>query len=255
VEHIRDLLEDLKQRGMITLRNGRYTLSGRGNIPFADDPALRIVCLDIEQTVIPDNLTPGSDTARSLAKKAMLQRSQDFAASSGTYLLACRLQWDAVERDEPGATLEDLRWYMASYASAIAGKLSQVNRDYASARPYYLAFFYLVQEDDTLWSRMRGLINPMLAYYWSNTGRELDINVSSWNLSMSSPAQIAVFAATHPNPDLRKLWHKVTADLAEVNPGVLHRIANQLTLNRTDNPENPRVAESIESILSEVQPA
>ncbi len=255
VEHIRDLLEDLKQRGMITLRNGRYTLSGRGNIPFADDPALRILCLDIEQTVIPDNLTPGSDTARSLAKKAMLQRSQDFAASSGTYLLACRLQWDAVERDEPGATLEDLRWYMASYASAIAGKLSQVNRDYASARPYYLAFFYLVQEDDTLWSRMRGLINPMLAYYWSNTGRELDINVSSWNLSMSSPAQIAVFAATHPNPDLRKLWHKVTADLAEVNPGVLHRIANQLTLNRTDNPENPRVAESIESILSEVQPA
>ena len=72
-----------------------------------------------------------------------------------------------------------------------------------------------------LWGRMRGLINPMLAYYWSNTGRELDINVSAWNLSMSSPAQIAVYAATHPNPDLRKLWHKVTADLAEINPGVL----------------------------------
>ena len=201
---------------------------------------------------MPDNVQPGVESARSLAKKAMVQRSQDFAASSSTYLLACRLQWDAVERGERGATLEDLRWYMASYASAIAGKLSQVNRDYAGARPYYLAFFSLVQEDDPLWGRMRGLINPMLAYYWSNTGRELDINVSTWNLSMSSPAQIAVYAATHPNADLRKLWYKVTVDLAEINPGVLRRIANQLMLNRTDHPENARVAEQIEAILDEV---
>ncbi len=255
VEYIQFLLDDLKLRGQITYRNGRYALPGRGNIPFADEPALRILGRDIEQAIIPDNLPPGVETARSLAKKAMVQRSQDFAASSTTYLLACRLQWDAIERDEPGATLEDLRWYMASYASAIAGKLSQVNRDYTGARPYYLAFFSLVQEDDPLWGRMRGLINPMLAYFWSNTGRELDINVSSWNLSMSSPAQIAVYAATHPSPDLRKLWNKVTADLAEINPGVLRRIANQLMLNRSDHPENTRVAEQIEAILAEHQPA
>jgi hypothetical protein len=144
---------------------------------------------------------------------------------------------------------------MASYASANAGKLSQVNRDYASARPYYLAFFTLVQEDDSLWSRMRGLINPMLSYYWSNTGRELDINVNAWNLNMSSPAQIAVLAATHPNPDLRKLWHKVTVDLAQVNPGLLRRISNQLMLSRSDYPENGRVAEQIEDILASVGPA
>jgi len=152
---------------------------------------------------------------------------------------------------EPGAQLEDLRWYMASYASAIAGKLSQVNRDYAGARPYYLAFFALVQEDDPLWGRMRGLINPMLAYYWSNTGRELDINVSAWNLSMSSPAQIAVYAATHPSAELRRLWHKVTLDLAQINPSVLRRIANQLMLSRAEFPENARVADQIEAILEE----
>jgi uncharacterized LabA/DUF88 family protein len=251
VDYIQYLLDDLKHRGLITYKNRRYSLPGRGNIPFADDPALRILSRDIEQAVIPDNLAPGAESARALAKKAMVQRSQDFAASSNTYLLACRLQWDAVEEDEPGASLEDLRWYMASYASAIAGKLSQVNRDYASARPYYLAFFSLVQEDDPLWGRMRGLINPMLAYYWSNTARELDINVSAWNLSMSSPAQIAVYAATHPNPDLRKLWHKTTVDLAEINPGVLRRIANQLMLNRSDFPENARAAEQIENILAE----
>jgi uncharacterized LabA/DUF88 family protein len=251
-DYIQSLLDDLTNRGMIITRNKRYALPGSGNIPFADDPALRILCRDIEQVAIPDVVHPGADAARTLAKKAMVQRSQDFAASSNTYLLACRLEWDALELGEPGATLEDLRWYMASYASAIAGKLSQVNRDYAGARPYYLAFFALVQEDDPLWGRMRGLINPMLAYYWSNTGRELDINVSAWNLSMSSPSQIAVYAATHPSAELRRLWYRVTSDLAQINPSVLRRIANQLMLNRAEFPENARVAEQIEAILEEV---
>ena len=253
-ETIQSLLDDLKTRGLIVKKNKRYTLPGRGNIPFADEPALRILARDIEDVQLPDNVLPGVESARSLSKKAMLQRSQDFAASSTTYLLACRVQWDAVEKGEEGATLEDLRWYLASYASAIAGKLSQVNRDYAGARPYYLAFFSLVREDDPLWGRMRGLINPMLAYYWSNTGRELDINVSTWNLSLASPAQIAVNAATHPNPDLRKLWVKITSDLAEINPEVLRRIASQLMLNKSDHPENARVAQQIETILDEVQP-
>jgi hypothetical protein len=187
-----------------------------------------------------------------LAKKAMLQRSQDFAASGQSYLTACKLQWDAVEKGELGATLEDLRWFMASYASAMAGKLSQVNRDYSGARPYYLAFFALVQEDDPLWSRMRGLINPMLAYYWANAARELELNVSSWNQSMSSPAQIAINAALHPNPDLRRLWQKITAELAEVNPSLLRRIANQISLSRAEDPDSARVAEQIESILENV---
>lgn len=248
-EYIEHLLLDLADRGLIVKKGQRYVLPGRSVIPFRNDPALQIIIRDIEDAVIPENLQPGVDTAQSLGKKAMLQRSQDFAASSNTYLLVCRLQWDAVEKTEPGATLEDLRWYMASYASAMAGKLSQVNRDYTGARPYYLAFFTLVQEDDPLWSRMRGLINPMLAYYWSNSGRELDINVSAWNLTMSSPAQIAVSAAMHPNTDLRRLWYRITTELAGVNPGILRRIANQLIMNRSDNPENSRVAEIIEEIL------
>lgn len=252
VDYIQTLLEDLRQRGQINRKGKDYALPGRGVIPFESEPTLRILIRDMEQLEIPDNLQPGVETARALAKKAMVQRSQDFAASSSTYLLACRVQWDAVEKGELGASLEDLRWYMASYASAIAGKLSQVNHDYAGARPYYLAFFTLVQEDDPLWARMRGLINPMLAYYWSNAGRELDINVSSWNLSMSSPAQIAVYAATHPNPDLRKLWQRITIELARINPSLLRRITNQLMLNRADYPDYPRVADQIENILSGV---
>ena len=250
-DYIQLILDDLQDRGLIIQKGSRYSLPGRGIAPFEDEPVLQILCKDIEQTPIPEDMPPGVESARSLAKKAMLQRSQDFAASTHTYQLACRLQWDAVARGEPDANIEELRWYMASYASAIAGKLSQVNRDYASARPYYLAFFALVQEAGALWSRMRGLINPMLSYYWSNAGRELDINVSAWNQSMSSPAQIAVYAATHPNPDLHRLWRHMTKELAKVNPSLLHRISNQLMLNRTDHPENSRVAEQIEEIISE----
>jgi hypothetical protein len=255
VDYIQNLLDDLKQRGLIVRKGKKFTLPGSGVIPFADEPALQMLCRDIDQVMIPEDMQRGTDMAHALAKKAMLQRSQDFAASANTYLMVCRLQWDAVEKSEPGATIEDLRWYMASYASAIAGKLSQVNHDYAGARPYYLAFFALVQEDDPLWSRMRGLINPMLAYYWANAGRELELNVSSWNLSMSSPAQIAVYAATHSNPELRHLWEQITEELAQVNPSLLRRIANQLMLSRAETPEYMRVAEQIETILSHSTPA
>ncbi len=250
VDYIQSLLEDLRQRGAVIRKGKKYLLPGQGAIPFQGEPALQILARDIEQVNIPENMEISSATAQMLAKKAMVQRSQDFAASGLTYLLACRLQWEAIEKGEQGASLEDLRWYMASYASAMAGKLSQVNRDYAGARPYYLAFFALVQENDPLWGRMRGLINPMLSYYWANAARELELNVSSWNQSMASPAQIAIFAASHPNSDLRRLWLKITQELAEVNPSLLHRIANQIQLNRSDEPENARVGEQIEQILA-----
>jgi uncharacterized LabA/DUF88 family protein len=255
MDYIQVLLDDLVHRNMINQNGERYNIPGNRKIPFANEPILRILIQDIELAELPDNIDTGFTSARLHAKKAMVQRSQDFAASSDSYLLACRLQWDAIESGEPGATLEDLRWYMASYASAIAGKLSQVNRDYASARPYYLAFFALVQEGDVLWSRMRGLINPMLAYYWSNAGRELDINVNAWNLSMASPAQIAVYAASHPDPDLRKKWYKITFELAKINSGILRRIMNQLMLSRSEFPENENVATQIEDILQNVSPA
>lgn len=250
VDYVNSLVDDLKNRGMIAKKGKRYGLPGLDRIPCREDPALQVLCHDIQSVQIPDEMSRTVEMAQSLAKTAMVQRSQDFVASANNYLLACRLQWDAVEEGEPGATLQDLRWFMASYASANAGKLSQVNRDYAGARPYYLAFFALVQEEDPLWGRMRGLINPMLTYYWANTGRELDINTSTWNLSASSPAQIAVAAATHPNPELRRQWQTITEALAKVNSGLLYRIAEQILLARADSPEHVMVAEQIKRMIS-----
>ncbi len=94
VEYIEDLLADLDSRGLVIEVEGRYMLPGQSSIPFRDDPAMQPLIYDIENVGIPDNVTRSFEKARSLAKTAMLQRSQDFAASARSYLMACRLQWD-----------------------------------------------------------------------------------------------------------------------------------------------------------------
>jgi hypothetical protein len=249
VDYIQNLLDDLERRNLIAYYDGRYMLPGHSAIPFADEPALHLIRYDIEQVELPDDIPLSAEKARALSKTAMLQRSQDFAASARSYLYACRLQWDAVAAGEPGATLEDLRWYMASYASVKAGELSQIHRDYANSRAYYLAFFFLVQEDDPLWSRMRGLINPMLSYYWVNAWRELGLTAANPSLSTTSPAEIAVSAATHQDQELCRLWFSMTQSLAEVNPGLLRRVANQIRLSRAESPIYTQVAETLEQML------
>ena len=249
VDYVDSLLDDLERRELIILQDGRYTLPGPHVIPFIDEPALEPVCYDIQHVQLPDTLPASPEKARALAKTAMLQRSQDFAASARSYLYACRIQWDSIEEGEPGATLEDLRWYMASYASVKAGEMSQIHRDYGHSRPYYLAFFNLVQEDDPLWGRMRGLINPMLCYYWVNAWRELGMSAGNPSLNASSPAEIAVRAANHEDPELCKLWFTMTNSLAEVNPGLVRRVANQIRLNRADGPASSQVADTLEQML------
>ena len=252
-DYIQTLLAELVTRNLIVYEDGRYRLPGRSAIPFCDQPVLRRVCREIEQVQLPENAPRSPEKAFNLARRAMIQRSQDFSASARSYLYACRIQWEAVINQTPGATLEDLRWLIASYASVKAGELSQVNKDYGQSRNYYLAFFALVQEDDPLWSRMRGLINPMLAYYWANAGRELGVDVSSWNLSAALPAQVAMHAVHHENPELVAGWRQRTRDLAEVNPGVLQRVVEQIRHNYADQPAYIRAADEIQRILEETK--
>ncbi|HEY79726.1 MAG TPA: NYN domain-containing protein [Caldilineae bacterium] len=252
-DYIQTLLNELEARGLIVSENGHYRLPGHSAIPFCDHPALRPICREIEQVQLPENVTISPEKAFTLAKRAMIQRSQDFSASARSYLYACRIQWEAVINRMQGANLEDLRWLIASYASVRAGELSQVDKDYAQSRTYYLAFFLLVQEDDPLWSRMRGLINPMLVYYWANAGRELGVDVSSWNLSAALPAQVAMHAVTHKHAELVEGWRKRTRELAEVNPGVLKRVVEQIRHNYPDQPAYLLAADAIQRILEEAK--
>jgi hypothetical protein len=243
-EYIRSLLEDLEQRKLIERSGDDYRLPGSSAVPYRNDPYLDGIFRDIEAVEVTPGSPAGVEAAQSVARTALLQHSQDFEASVRSYLVACRIMLDAYIGKEPSASLEDLRWFLASYASAKAGELSQVEHDYMAARQYYLGFFALVQEDDPLWERMRGLINPMLSYYWLNLYREEGLLYEP----LKSPASIAVQLATSQNEKLRQKWLESTQVLASINPGLLRRIAAQIEL-LTGIPESEQVAAQIESLL------
>jgi hypothetical protein len=245
--YIQELLDDLEQRGYIEKVGTQYRLPGQSENPLLDDPNLQEVIREIDAVQLPEGLGRDVETAKEMAKSGMAKRSQDFVASAQDYLIACRLLWDAYERRDPKAMLDDLRWYIASYASVKAGELSQVHKEYDAAQPYYLAFFSLVQEDTPLWNRMRGLINPLLHFYWRNLAREMGLELAY----TTSPARFAVQMATHANSELREKWQEATEKLARINPDVLRRVANQIRLIQEDSQQNVQVAEQIERMLED----
>jgi hypothetical protein len=245
IGYIQELLDDLDQRGLIMQVDRGYRLLGHSENPLRDDLNLKDIIRELETVQLPENLGRDVTTAEELAKSAMAKRTQDFTAAAQDILLACRLQWEAFERKDPEATLEELRWYIASYASVKAGELAQVYGRYAAAQPYYLAFFSLVQEDTLLWNRMRKLINPMLSFYWRNLAYEIGVKLEYTTL----PVKIAIQMAFHANLALREKWQKATEKLASVNPYVLRRVANSIRLAQEDSQVNILVAEQIERML------
>jgi uncharacterized LabA/DUF88 family protein len=245
VGYIQELVDDLAQRECIVQVGEQYRLPGRSENPLRDDPTLQEMIREINAVQLPAGLGRDVETAREMAKAGMAKRSQDFVTSAQDYLIACRLLWDAYERQDPEATLDDLRWYIASYASVKAGELSQISGEYGAAQSYYLTFFSLVQEDTPLWNRMRKLINPLLHFYWRNLAREMGLEVAY----TTSPAELAVQMATHANLELREKWQEATQKLAEINPNVLRRVASQIRLIQEDSQQNSEVAEQIEQML------
>ena len=154
----------------------------------------------------------------------MLQRSQDFVASAETSLLACRLQWDALERSS-----QALLWKTCATIWALtlrgAGKLSQVNRIYAAAWRYHLAFFALSRNNTRCGEGCGGMINPMLSYYSGNTRRESPALPLPGISTGYRPFRKPFRSPTTLYPELRQLWYDITVDLAKVNPELSKRIA------------------------------
>jgi hypothetical protein len=244
-DYIEQILDDLVRRDCIVKTDGQYRLAGHSENPLLDDPHLQVLIQDLKALNVRNAVEDGPQAAQGFARSGMAKRSHDFVGSAEDFLMASRLQWDAFERQEPDATLADLRWYVASYASVKAGELSQVRHEFASAQPYYLAFFALVEEDTPLWDRMHGLINPMLHFYWRNLARlqgtDLDYT--------TSPVYLAVQMATHSDPRLQESWREATRQLAAVNPGVLRRVADQIKFTPEASPHSGQVAREIEEML------
>ena len=96
---------------------------------------------------------------------------------------------------------------------------------------------------------MRGLINPMLSYFWVNAWREMGLSMGNPSTGANTPAEIAVQAATHNDQGLCELWFDMANSLAQINPGLLRRVISQIRLSRTDSPANGQVADQLEQML------
>jgi hypothetical protein len=85
-------------------------------------------------------------------------------------------------------------------------------------------------------NRIHRLINPMISYYWVNAFRELGQPTDGWHPGNTTPAQILLKAANHPNKELRDHWRQLTADLSKVNPRLLQQIAGEARQPKSERP-------------------
>ncbi len=198
------------------------------DLPLADDPALTLIWQDILAAQLPASLEPSQQSALKASEQGMTARKQRrFDQAVNQYLLACRLLWDGIADAPLPDEIAQLRWYMASYASVRAGEAIK-HRQWRQARAYYLAFFWLIRDDD-LRQRVDGLIKPMLTYYWGSAFREYGEQMPTGERKrMLMPAEMGKRAIASNNQQVRNRWQELTTQLAQINPALLETVVAQM---------------------------
>jgi len=245
------LCETLVERGRIVSSGGSYAVSPAQINRLLERNELQLAVTDMARVALPlangepmspvtaDPANPaglrsaGPRTAENLFREASDLRQRDFAGSAQRYLQAARIQLDALKatiaivkvgQSRPG--FDDLKWYLASYCSVKAGH-SFVTGDYAEAEPYYLAFFGLAQESDSVWPRIQRLVNPMASYFFALAGKQLGESVPP-NLGRSPACQVALQIHNHAQPSVGALWEDLMERLATVNLGLVRQAHRDL---------------------------
>lgn len=177
-------------------------------------------------------------TAENLFHEASELRQKDFTGSAQRYLQAARIQLDQLRTGQPRAGFNDFKWYLASYCSAKAGH-AFISGAYSEAAPYYLGFFGLAQEADSVWPRIQRLVNPMCSYFFAIAGKQLG-EVVPPNLGRSLPAQVALHIHNHNNPEVGRTWEQLMERLADINLGMIRQIRRELS--GFVSPANPQGA-------------
>jgi hypothetical protein len=190
-------------------------------------PELSLPAANVARVALPTGEPVTVATAESLFREASDLRQKDFAGSAQRYLQATRMQLECLRNGFPGAGFDDLKWYVASYCSVKAGH-AFVTGNYAEAVPFYLAFFSLAQEADSVWPRIQRLVNPMASYYSAIAGKRLGESVPP-NLGRSPAAQVALRIHNHPNAQVGAGWEDLMQRLAQVNLGMIRQTHRDLT--------------------------
>jgi len=218
------LCQGLVDRGMIQPVGDAYVVAADQITRLIQREELLMVAADLARVAMPvgEPLTPL--TAENLFREGSELRQKDFAGSSQRYLQAARVQLEALRAGQTRAGFDDLKWYLASYCSVKAGH-AFVNGTYDDAIPYYLAFFSLAQEADSVWPRIQRLVSPMSSYFFAIAGKQLDVVVPS-NLGRSLACQVALRVHNHTNPAVGQNWERLIGRLADVNLGIVRQLYN-----------------------------
>lgn len=188
---------------------------------------LALAVTNLSRVVLPPNEPINLVTAENLFREASELRQKDFAGSALRYLQAARIQMDALRTGQARAGFDDFKWYLASYCSVKAGH-AFVTGNYTEAAPYYLAFFSLAQEADSVWPRIQRLVNPMSSYFFAIAGKQ-HLETVPADLGRSPAAQVALRIHNHANPAVTQAWEQLMGRLAHLNLGMIRRTYRELT--------------------------
>jgi uncharacterized protein (TIGR00288 family) len=215
------LCDRLVEREMIARCGDTYCVAPCQITRLMQQEELLLATANVTRTPLPVGEPLTVMTAEDLFKQASDLRQKDFAGSAQRYLQAARVQLELLRTGQPRAGFDDLKWYLTSYCSVKAGH-AFVTGNYSEAIPYYLAFFGLAQEADSVWPRIQRLVNPMASYFFAIAGKQVN-EVVPPNLGRSPAAQVALRIHNHANPDVCLAWEDLMTRLACVNLGMIRQ--------------------------------
>jgi uncharacterized LabA/DUF88 family protein len=197
------------------------------DLPLGDMPALLPIWQDVVN-LESANIAPTPQAATEEADNAMAARKKrNYEEAGDGFLHATRLLWDFIADEPMGEHLQELRWYMASYAAIKAGEALK-QEAFADAHSYYLAFFALVKDPEVR-SRVDGLIKPMITYYWGSAFREHGERMPTGPKNrMLMPAQMGDEVVKSKNQAIRNTWKALTARFAAVNKELLAEVIDDM---------------------------
>ena len=223
-----------------------------GSAFLREDAELEIVLDDLRGCVLGEE--PTLQAAQDWNDRGFHLRTTDFEQARQCFLQAARMMWALLTREERGASLTELNWYLTSYCASAAGA-SFFRDDWAPAARYYLAFFSLAQETDPVWDKVQGLVQPMLSFYFtiaaSEYGHWLDVQPGR-----TVPGRILVKLHGHQDEQTRSRWQELATDLARVNLAVLRIIIQQLEAMQklSDSPATDQVRAILVEIVGRAEP-
>jgi uncharacterized LabA/DUF88 family protein len=239
--YCKDLLDEMADEGVADYEKGEFFIRQTDAVSrLLEAPELAEVRRDLQHFALGAGERVSLDDADRLFDQASEWRKKDFVASANAAVRGLKMYAELYRRGEPGLGPDEFLWGAASYCSARAGVAFR-NRDYISARQYYLAFFWILQEGDFAWELLRPLIPSLLSYYWMTLSHELGVRVGSFS-GHTPPAETVIGLVQELNGFGMKKMEDLGLELATVNAALLRSLTAQVEAADQDASQQRAVA-------------